>query len=61
MLNWGNPGQPEIETMDTEERVYQDTAAELLQEVSLSFLVANELNLAVTEPPIQMEMPVSSV
>ena len=40
--------------------MYQDTATELLQELSLSFLVATELNPAVTEPPIQMEMPVSS-
>ena len=46
--------------MNTEERVYQDTAAELRQEVSLSFPLATELNLAVLEPPIQMEMPVSS-
>ena len=44
--------------MDTEERVYQDMAAELLQEVSLSFTVATELNPAISEPPLQMEMPV---
>ena len=60
MLNWGNPKQPEDEIMNIEERVYQDIAVELLQEVSLSFPVATELNPAVSEPPIQMEIPVSS-
>ena len=45
--------------MDIEESEYHDTAGEILQEVSLSFLVASRVNLAIQEPIPQKSRPVS--
>ena len=59
MLDCGNLGQHGTDIMDAEEREYNDTTVELLQEVSLSFPVASTVNPAIQEPIPKFPRPMS--